>query len=96
MIILRIEHTTFDFDAWKTSFDTFAELRQKSHVLRYQVLRPIDNPNYAMINLEFESVKDAESLIAAVQQVWQRAIGTLIKDPQWRIFEVVDTKELQL
>jgi hypothetical protein len=96
MILLHIEHTVFDFDHWKASFDSYAELRQKSGVRRYEVSRPIDNPNFAMIDLEFDSVREAEALLAAVQQVWQRVGGTLIEDPQWRISEVVETKELQL
>lgn len=95
MILLHIEHTTLNFDAWKTSFDSYAELRQKSGVRRYRVSRPVDNPNFAIIDLEFDTLSEAESLLAAVQQVWQRAVGTLIKDPQWRISELIDTKELQ-
>jgi hypothetical protein len=95
MIVLHIEHTVLNFDAWKASFDGYAELRQKSGVRRYSVSHLIDNPNFAMIDLEFDSLREAESLLAAVQQVWQRAVETLIKDPQWRISEVIETKELQ-
>ncbi len=95
MILLHIEHTTLTFDAWKTSFDSYATLRQQSGVRRYRVSRPIDNPNFAMIDLELDGVSDAESLLTAVQQVWQRFGGTLIKDPQWRICEVVEAKDLQ-
>jgi len=95
MILLHIEHTAFNFDAWKEAFDNFAELRQKSHVRRYRVSRPVDNPNFAIIDLEFDSLGEAEALLAAVQQVWQRVGGTLIKDPQWRMSEIVETKELQ-
>lgn len=96
MILLHIEHTALNFDAWKASFDNYAELRQKSGMRRYRVSRPIDNPNFAIIDLEFDSIHEAESLLAAVQQVWQRVGGTLIQDPQWRICEVVETKEMQL
>ncbi len=95
MILLHIEHLTLNFDAWKASFDSYAELRQKSGVRCYQVSRPVDNLNFAIIDLEFDGLSEAESLLAAVQQVWQRAIGTLIKDPQWRISEVIETKALK-
>jgi hypothetical protein len=95
MILLHIEHAVANFDQWKASFDTFAELRQKSRVQRFQVSRPIDNPNMAVIDLEFERLSDAESLLASVQQVWGRVNGTLIHDPQWRLAEVVETKVLQ-
>jgi hypothetical protein len=94
MIILQIDHTTLDFEAWKTSFDSYAALRQQSGMRRYRILRPIDNSNFAVIDLEFDTIGDAQSLLAAVQQVWQRVGGTLIKDPHWRICDVVETQDL--
>lgn len=95
MIILHIEHTVAHFDNWKASFDTFEEFRQKSGVRRYQVSRPVDNPNFAMIDLEFDTLEQAETLLAGVQQVWERTNGTLIHNPQWRFAEVVQNRELQ-
>jgi hypothetical protein len=95
MILLHIEHTVFNFDNWKATFDNFADLRRKSGVRSYRVSRPMDNPNYVMIDLEFDTLSGAETLLTAVQQVWQRVGGTLIQDPQWRFSEVVETKELQ-
>lgn len=95
MIILHIEHTVANFDNWKASFDNYEEFRQKSGVRRYQISRAIDNPNFAMIELEFDSLSEAEALLAGVQQVWERTNGTLIHNPEWRFSEVVQTKELQ-
>ncbi|MBK8138940.1 MAG: hypothetical protein IPK52_24510 [Chloroflexi bacterium] len=95
MIILHIEHTVAQFDQWKASFDTFADLRQRSGVRRVQISRPADNPNYAIIDLEFDSLSQAETLLAAVQQVWGRVNGTLIHGPQWQFRELVETKVLQ-
>lgn len=95
MITLHIEHTVANFDTWKASFDSFAELRHKSGVKRYSVSRLVDNPNFAMIDLEFNTLGEAQSLLAAVQQVWQRVGGTLIQNPQWRFSEVIETIELQ-
>jgi hypothetical protein len=94
MILLRIEHATPDFAAWKTSFDSYTALRQQSGVRRYRISRPIDNANFAMIDLEFDSVRDAQSLLDAVQQLWQRVGGTLIQDPAWRLCEVAETQEI--
>jgi hypothetical protein len=95
MIVLHIEHTVMNFDNWKASFDNHEQLRQQSGVRHYQISRPIDNPNFAMIDLEFDSIGEAEALLAQVQQVWQRVGGTLLSDPQWRFSEVVDSKEYQ-
>jgi hypothetical protein len=96
MIILHIEHIVMNFDNWKASFDTYEAFRQQSGVQRYRVSRPIDNPDVAMIDLEFDSLREAEALLAGVQQVWQRVGGTLIQNPQWRFCEVLETRELQL
>ena len=93
MIQLHIEHAVPDFEGWKAAFDSDPVGRQKAGVRCYRVLRPVDNPQFAIIDLEFNTRSEAESLLAAMQQVWQRVGGTLIQDPQWQIAEVVDARE---
>lgn len=95
MIILHIEHNVTHFDTWKASFDTFEAFRQQSGVRRYHVSRAVDNPSLAMIDLEFDSLGEAEALLEGVKQVWARVNGTLIHSPQWRFCEVVHAKEFQ-
>lgn len=92
MFLLHIEHTVRDFDAWKAAFDSDPVGRQKSGVCRYQVQRPVGDPNYAIIDLEFDTQHEAESLLAAMQDVWKRVGGTMIQNPQWRIAQIVDSK----
>jgi hypothetical protein len=93
MIILHIEHEIPDFDTWKKAFDSDPVGREKSGVRRYQVLRPIDDPNYIMIDLEFDTIGQAEALLAALRTVWGRVEGTIMMNPQARIVEAVETKE---
>ncbi len=93
MPILRIEHSVPDFDGWKRVFDGDPVDRKKSGVRRYQVLRSIDDPNYVMIDLEFDTQSEAEALLAAMRQVWSRVEGTVIVEPQARIVETVETKQ---
>ncbi|MBL8161732.1 MAG: hypothetical protein JNJ61_07060 [Anaerolineae bacterium] len=95
MIILHIEHTVNDFNTWKASFDNYEAFRQASGVRCYRVSRSLDNPNFAMIELEFDSLTEAETLLANVQQVWANTNGKLIHNPQWRLSEVVQTREFQ-
>ncbi len=92
MILLHIEHPVPDFDGWKAAFDSDPVGRQRSGVRSYRVLRPTDNPNYAIIDLEFDTLDQAEALLAAMQQVWKRVSGTVMQNPQWRISEVVETR----
>ena len=67
--------------------------REKSGVRRYQILRALDDPNYVMIDLEFDTSREAEALLAAMRVVWGRVGGTIMWNPQARIVEAVETRE---
>ena len=62
-------------------------------VRRYQILRSLDDPNFVVIDLEFDSKSEAEALLAAMRQVWSRVEGTVMRNPQAHIVEVVETIE---
>ena len=95
MIILHIEHAIRDFDAWKKAFESDPAGRQRSGVRHYHISRPIDDPNYVMIDLAFENRTSAEALLATMHQVWQSATAAsaLVGSPQARFVEVVESKE---
>lgn len=93
MYILRIEHPISDFDGWKKAFDSDPVGREKSGVRRYRILRPLDDANYVMIDLEFDTMNQAEALLAAMRVVWSRVQGKIMMNPQARIVEAVETKE---
>ena len=46
-----------------------------------------------MIDLEFDTVNQAETLLAAMRVVWGRVQGKIIMNPQARIVEAVETRE---
>lgn len=93
MILLHIEHTVPDFARWKAAFDRDPVGRQNAGVRCYRILRPVDNPHFAVIDLEFDTLSEAESLLAAMQQVWRRVGETIVQDPRWQISELVETRE---
>jgi hypothetical protein len=92
MYMLRIEHPVPSFDGWKQAFDSDPVGREKSGVRRYQILRPIDNPNFVMIDLEFDTAQQAEALLAAMRVVWGRVEGTIMTNPKAQIVKVAETK----
>ena len=96
MYMLRIEHPVLNFDGWKKAFDSDPVGREKSGVRRYQILRSVDDPNYVMIDLEFDTASQAEALLAAMRVVWGRVEGTIMMNPQARIVEAVETKEYRV
>lgn len=93
MTVLRIEHPVPDYETWKLAFDADPVDRERSGVRRYRILRATDDPNYVMIDLEFDTADDAEALLASMRVIWDRVQGTLISDPRARIVEPVETTE---
>jgi len=81
-----------DYDAWKEAFDSDPVGRERSHVRRYQIFRPVDDPRYVLIDIEFDTPGEAEALLASMQAVWDRVAGTIVSNPQARIVETVETK----
>lgn len=93
MSILRIEHPVPDYDAWKQAFDGDPVGREQAGVRRYQVFRAVDDPDFVMIDLEFDTPTEAEALLASMRRIWERVSGTIISDPHARIVQTVETKE---
>ena len=61
MHILQIEHRVNDFETWKQAFDSDPVGRQQGGVLRYRFLRPTDDPNHVIVDLEFDGLSEAEA-----------------------------------
>jgi hypothetical protein len=95
MTILHVEHAISDFDVWKRAFDSDPVHREQSGVRRYRVFRPADDPNYILLDLEFDTVAEARSFRTALEGLWAsgRAAPALAGKPQARILETVESKE---
>ena len=64
---MRIEHPVADYDRWKAAFDSDPIGRERSGVRRYRVMRAKDDPSHVMVDLEFDSVSEAEAVRAALE-----------------------------
>ena len=91
MYMLRIEHPIFDYDAWKKAFDSDPVGREKSGVRSYQILQPVDDPKYIMIDLEFDTVSQAEALLATMQVVWGKVEGINMMNAKSRIVRSMES-----
>jgi hypothetical protein len=61
MPTLHIEHPITDFATWKAAFDRFAPAREASGVLHHRIQRPIDDPRYIVIYLDFDTDAEAKA-----------------------------------
>ena len=93
MLVLQIEHKVSNFDGWKKLFDSDPINRKKSGVRRYRILRPTDDPNYVIIDLEFDNLTSAEAALVSLRNLWGQVDGKVIFNPQTRILNIVESNE---
>jgi hypothetical protein len=82
-----------NFDGWKAAFEGDPINRKKMGVKRYRIFRPIDDPNFATVDLEFDSLSEAETTLAALQKMWPKVEGSIMTGPQFRMLNFIDSKE---
>ena len=94
MPIVRIEHPVPTFDAWKQVFDSDPADRKGSGVRRYQILRAQDDPNFVMIDLEFDTDEEAEAFLRTMEKIWDGPAKAIMQDPRARVADIVEANEL--
>jgi hypothetical protein len=93
MLILQIEHQVPDFDSWKKAFDNDPLNRKQSGVRSYRIFKTIGNPNYLIVELEFDNLPEAEKMHEGLKQLWRGAGSKVMTNPQSRIVETVESIE---
>lgn len=97
MATLRIEHPISDFSTWKVAFDRVSTKRKQAGVRRYRIFRPVDDPAYILVDLDFDHLSAAEEFLAFLQRdIWgsSQASPALAGSPQTRIIETVESQEI--
>ena len=92
MITLHIEHPITDFETWADAFAQFAEARRGAGVRSQRIRRPVDDPQYVMIDLDFDDIAAAAAfrnfLTTAVWAVPENA-PALVGTPTTMLLEAV-------
>ena len=94
MIILQIEHKVPGFEGWKKAFESDPINRKKSGVLHYSIFRPVDDPNYVIVDLEFDNLKNAEDCLELLKKLWGKVEGQVMMGPQTRILERLESTDV--
>ncbi|WCI09136.1 hypothetical protein PJ267_04555 [Arthrobacter sp. OVS8] len=55
MITLQIEHRVRDFGMWRRAFDSDPLNRAASGVRSYRISRPLDQEDYVMLEMDFDT-----------------------------------------
>lgn len=90
MTTLHIEHAISDFGVWNAAFERFADVRTKFGVRAQRVQHPVDDPNYVVLDLDFDTPDDASRFLGFLQaNVWSCASNApaLVGTPQTKILQ---------
>ena len=89
MTTVHIEHPISDFTTWKAAFDRAAPIRTEHRVRAFEIFRPIDDREYVVVQLELDSVADAQAFLVRLRQLWtnREATPALRGTPQVRILD---------
>ncbi|MDQ0801772.1 hypothetical protein [Arthrobacter sp. SLBN-112] len=90
MYTLQIEHSITDFSTWRSAFDRDPVDRIASGVLAHRIGRPVGDPHYIVVELDFADLDKAEQLLANLREhVWQSPANApaLAGAPTTRIIE---------
>jgi len=90
--VLQIEHPITSFETWKAAFDRDPVGRERTGVRSYRIYRPVDDPNYVALDLEFDDRATAETFRTALERLWSspQAAPALAGKPQARIVDVIE------
>jgi hypothetical protein len=96
MATLRIEHAIHDYQLWQTAFDSGAEARAKAGARSFAIRRPVDDPKYLMLDLEFDTAGQAEAFAEFLHQhIWSSPASSpaLAGAPQTRILDLIRSEQ---
>jgi len=94
MPILHIQHSVPNFEGWRRAFESDPMDRKGSGVRRYHVYRSVSDQNFVMIELEFDTLLEAETLLGRLHELWAGPGGAVMRNPEAWIVEAVESKSV--
>jgi len=94
MTILRIQHSVPDYEGWLRAFHADPADRKGAGVRRYTIHRSASDPHFVAIDLELDSVAEAERLLERLRRLWAGPGAAVMRDPMAWVLEPVETTRL--
>ncbi len=90
-MILMLQHTVRDYDAWKPVFDEHESVRAKYGCLGHTIYREADKPNDLTVYMTYESRERAEGLMRDPSLAEAMERGGVISEPRATWLEEAET-----
>ncbi|MGW4350468.1 hypothetical protein ACWELJ_00100 [Nocardia sp. NPDC004582] len=96
MFTLHISHQVTDYDAWKTAFDAYDQVRRDNGVLAYRIARGEPGGNTLHIDLDFGTRDQARAFATVLDGIWRspRAVAVLAGDRTAEVRDLVERQTL--
>lgn len=69
MPTLHIEHAITDFPTWQAAFGQFSGARRNAGARDERVHQPVADPNYVVVDLDFDTVDEANAFLQFLETV---------------------------
>jgi hypothetical protein len=74
MAILQIEHAITEYETWLVAFESLVEARRRAGVRSGRVGRPVGDPCYIVVSLDFDTIEEATAFLEILEtKVWASA-----------------------
>ncbi|WP_340558931.1 hypothetical protein [Streptomyces sp. GSL17-111] len=97
MPTLHIEHPVTDYGRWKAAFDRLSDQRRRAGVRHHRIHRPVDDPAYIVVELDFDTVEAAEAWATTLRtRIWPAPENApaLVGTPRTMILDLAEEKQL--
>ena len=95
MIVLIVQHTVRDFDAWKPVFDEHEPTRRKHGSTGHMVYRGVDNPNEIAVLSLWPTRQQAEAFAGDPTLGEAMARGGVVGEPRVTMTEDVESRDYE-
>jgi len=94
MAMLHIQHNVRNFEGWKRAFDGDPVDRKACGVRRYRVHRSVADPSLVMIDLEFDTVAEADKLLEKLRRLWAGPAAAVMQSAEAWVVETIESRSL--
>ena len=94
-MILIVQHTVRDYDAWKTVFDEHESVRRRHGATGHTVYRSADDPNEVIVINHFPTREQAEAFAQDPSLGEAMARGGVTGEPRITWAEEAETSDYQ-
>lgn len=90
MLNVLVNHKVNDYDAWKTAFDNFADVRKAGGEKSFRILHPSTDRNDLTLLFEWDSMENAEKFFTSTELKNTMSEAGVTEEPKIQFLQQLD------